>query len=63
MNRKNDIHYGITELEKATRGILVTTSHFTKSAQDFAQSVGTRLLLADYDTIVKWLKGNEKPLT
>lgn len=53
--------YGVTELEKATKGIVATTSYFTKSAREFAGQVGARLQLMDYDDIVAWLKSTTMP--
>lgn len=53
--------YGVTEMERATKGILATTSYFTKSAMDFAQGIGSRLQLVDYNNLVEWLKKVEDP--
>ena len=47
--------YGIVELEKATKGILATTSYFTSGAEKFAREVKYRIGLNDYDDIKDWL--------
>jgi restriction system protein len=40
--------YGVLEGEKATAGLLVTTSTFTKPAEQFQEQVAYRLSLVDY---------------
>lgn len=40
--------YGVLEGEKATAGLLVTTSTFTKPAEQFQEKVAYRLSLVDY---------------
>lgn len=47
--------YGIVEAEKATGGILVTTSSFTKGAKDFQKTVENRLWLKDNNVLLQWL--------
>lgn len=46
--------YGVISAENATGGIIVTTSHFTKSAKDYVQEqqLEHRLKLKDYNTLV-----------
>lgn len=50
--------YGVVEQRRATRGIIATTSFFTKGAVEFRNTVEHRLGLADFDflskEIVKW---------
>ena len=48
--------YGVVESERATSGLLVTTSRFTKGAESFTKSVGYRMSLKDYDHVAGWLK-------
>ncbi|HEX7243868.1 MAG TPA: restriction endonuclease [Longimicrobiaceae bacterium] len=47
--------YGVVEAERATAGIVATTSYFTSGAAEFQQSVSYRLSLQDYLGIKKWL--------
>lgn len=47
--------YGVVSDEKATAGIIVTTSYFTKSAKDFQQKHSFQMSLKDFDSIKKWL--------
>jgi HJR/Mrr/RecB family endonuclease len=47
--------YGILEDQNATKGIIVTTSDFTKGANDFKYLHKNRLDFKNYDSIVKWL--------
>lgn len=48
--------YGVVEAEKATSGILVTTSDFTKGAIVFAKAVENRMDLKNYDKLTEWLR-------
>ena len=50
--------YGVVSAEKATGGIIATTSHFTKSAQNYVreQQLDHQITLQDYDTITNILK-------
>ncbi|HSS21196.1 MAG TPA: restriction endonuclease [Pyrinomonadaceae bacterium] len=48
--------HGVVEAGRATAGLLVTTSYFTKGALSFRESVKHRLSLKDYDSLVEWLK-------
>ena len=48
--------YGVVESERATKGLVATTSHFTKGAIDYRDSVRYRLELSDYDRICEWLR-------
>lgn len=47
--------YGVVEQERATAGLLVTTSRFTKEAERFSSGITHRLGLKDYQALVKWL--------
>lgn len=48
--------YGVVQAEKATAGILATTSFFSKPAQEFQESIKYHVSLRDYIDIQKWLK-------
>lgn len=48
--------YGVVEGERATAGIVATTSHFTKDAVEFQQRVSYRLSLQDYLGVQQWLR-------
>lgn len=47
--------YGVLSKEKATYGIVVTTSDFTKPAQEFQQDLKFQMSLKNFDSIKKWL--------
>jgi restriction system protein len=49
--------YGVVEAERATGGILATTSRFTRDARRFQESFRTRLSLKDYIDLQKLLRG------
>jgi restriction endonuclease Mrr len=42
--------------ERASGGILVTTSYFTRPARDFADKVPRQLFLRDFDYLTQWLE-------
>ena len=48
--------YGVLELERATAGMLVTTSNFTKGAREFRDSIEYRIDLKDYAALARWLR-------
>lgn len=48
--------YGVVQSEKATAGILATTSFFSKPAQEFQELIKYHMSLRDYIDIQKWLK-------
>ncbi len=48
--------YGVVEQRRATRGIIATTSYFTRDAATFRDTVPYRLSLADFDLISKYLR-------
>lgn len=47
--------YGLVEANAATKGIIVTTSSFTKGAIDFQRTLAHRLSLKGFSEIKKWL--------
>lgn len=47
--------YAVAEVQRATKGILVTTSGFTKDAIAFASPLEYRLSLQDFDALKTWL--------
>jgi restriction system protein len=49
--------YGVVEFERATAGILVTTSSFTKDAREFARTIECRMALKDFLDVKTWLHG------
>jgi HJR/Mrr/RecB family endonuclease len=48
--------YGVVEAEKATGGIIVTTSSFTKDALKFRESIKYRMSLKDFADIKRWVQ-------
>jgi restriction system protein len=48
--------YGTVQAERATAGILVTTSVFTKGAKEFQRSVQHQLSLRDYAELHRWIQ-------
>jgi hypothetical protein len=48
--------YGVVAQERATAGLVVTTSRFSKEALTFAETVKHQLGLRDYENIKIWLK-------
>lgn len=50
--------YGVVETERATRGIIATTSCFTKGAQTLSQDLKWRIGLKDYSNLEAWIKNN-----
>lgn len=44
----------VRSLEKANSAVLVTTSHFTKGAQELQRRLGYQISLLDYDVLVDW---------
>lgn len=47
--------YGVLSKEKATYGIVVTTSDFTKPAQEFQQDIKFQMSLKNFNSIQKWI--------
>ena len=50
--------YGVVETERATRGIIATTSYFTKGAKSLSQDLKWRIGLKDYNDLQSWIKKN-----
>lgn len=48
--------YGIVQIEKATAGIIATTSYFTKGAKDLQNQLLYQISLKDYIGVQEWLK-------
>lgn len=48
--------YGVKTYNKATKGLLITSSYFTKDAKEFANNNAWELELYDYNDIVNWLR-------
>lgn len=47
--------YGVVEAEKRNLGLIITTSSFTKPAQDEKMRIGNRIQLHDYNQLCEWL--------
>lgn len=47
--------YGVTDDERATSGLIVTTSSFTKDAKSFQEKNKHRIQLADQEDLQNWL--------
>lgn len=47
--------YGTVEADKATAGMLITTSYFTKDAKEFTEKTKHRMALRDYNDLVQEL--------
>lgn len=54
--------YGVVAAEKATCGIVATTSRFTTGAKQFASQVRYQVSLRDFDNLREWLLGYKGPL-
>ena len=48
--------YGVVEAERASAGLIVTTSYFTREAITFSKGVQHRMSLKDYSGLVGWIK-------
>lgn len=48
--------FGVTELQQANFGLLVTTSSFTKDAQSEKLRMGPRMDLKDFEDLKNWLR-------
>ena len=49
--------YGVIQSERATMGIIATTSSFTSDAIDFATPLQYQLSLRDFEALKQWLEG------
>lgn len=47
--------YGVLSKERATYGIAITTSYFSKPAKEFQQELQFQMSLKDFDSIKQWL--------
>jgi len=47
--------YGVLSKERATYGVAVTTSYFSKPAQEFQQELQFQMSLQDFNSIKQWL--------
>lgn len=45
--------YGTVEADRATAGIMVTTSYFSEDARRFQQKIKSRMNLIDYSELMK----------
>lgn len=54
---------GVVEQHRATKGIVVTTSSFTRDAIVVAESAKHRLVLNEYSKVAAWLAAFTKPAT
>jgi restriction system protein len=50
--------HGVVQASRATAGVVMTTSFFTRDAAEFHQSVSHQLQLRDYDSIRRWIEGS-----
>ena len=48
--------FGVVEAERASHGIIATTSSFTRDAKLFQQNLQYRLSLRDFTDLAKWCK-------
>lgn len=48
--------YGVVTQERATAGLLVTTSHFTTDALRFRETIRNQLTLKDYHQLAAWIR-------
>ncbi len=48
--------YGVTEREGANKGLVVTSSSFTRGAIEEKARIGSRMELKDYTTLTTWLR-------
>lgn len=47
--------YGVTEIQKANLGLIITTSSFTKDAREEKLRIGPRIDLKEYSDLCSWL--------
>lgn len=52
--------YGVTEAHKANQGLIITSSYFTKGAQQEQLRIGNRIGLKDYNDLVEWINPYSK---
>lgn len=51
--------YGTVMAEAVTAGVIMTTSYFTRDAQEFSRKIKHRMALMDYDNLVQTLNNIE----
>jgi restriction endonuclease Mrr len=47
--------YGVTEMQRANQGLVITSSFFTKDAKNEQLRIGNRIGLRDFNSLVAWL--------
>jgi restriction endonuclease Mrr len=47
--------YGVLQADRATKGVIVTTSSYTKDAIEFATPLEYQLSLRDFEALKEWL--------
>jgi restriction endonuclease Mrr len=52
--------YGVTEIQKANYGLIITTSTFTRDAKEETLRIGPRIQLAEYDDLCSWLASTSR---
>jgi len=52
--------YGVTEIQKANLGLVITTSSFTKDAKEAKIRIGPRIDLKDFKDLCSWLSAYPK---
>jgi Restriction endonuclease len=52
--------YGVVMQERATAGLVVTTSYFTDAALNFRSPLEFQLTLRNYEDLVSWLRKHDK---
>jgi len=52
--------YGVTEAHRANKGLVITSSFFTRDAQQEQIRIGNRVELKDYNNLIEWLKPYSK---
>jgi hypothetical protein len=53
--------YGVVEAERATAGLIITTSRFSQPAQDFHRTVKHRMQLQEFAHLCSWLERHARP--
>lgn len=53
--------HGVTQAERATKGVIVTTSSFTKDAIAFASPLKYGISLQDFEALKSWLSSYRTP--
>lgn len=53
--------YGVTERHRANQGLIITSSFFSRDAQQEQLRIGTRIALKDYNNLVDWLAPYKTP--